>query len=140
MAVTATPVFEQTVKTGEAVILNADTTTAKDLYTAGTNGAAVHSITVYSSDTANRDIALTITRSGGSSRMLTTVQIPLSSGDTNAIPPVDLMRHSQMPALATDAQGNRVLYLAAGDKLSINATATITTAKTIIAVAQAGDF
>ena len=139
MAGTATPIFPQTVKNYVAQILPADTTTKKTLVTGFTNGTKIESITVASTDTAARDLLLYLTVSAVD-YLLGTVAIPINSGNTNAIPAVDILRHAQWPGISYDSNGNKIFYVASGSVLKVAAGATVTAAKEIDVVASGGDF
>lgn len=139
MTGTATPIFPQTVKSYTAQVLPADTTTKKTLVTGATNGTKIESITVASTDTAARDLQLWLTVSAVD-YLLATVSIPANSGNTNALPAVDILRSAQWPGLSYDASGNKMFYIASGAVLKIATLATVTAAKEIDAVASGGDF
>lgn len=139
MTGTATPIFPQTIKGGVAQILPADTTTLKTLVTPGANGSKVDSISVTSTDTATRDVQLWITVTAVN-YLLGTVNIPIGSGNTNAVPSISLLDSLQTPFIRTDNNGNKYLYLPSGGVLSIAVLTTVTAAKAIQAYAQYGDF
>lgn len=130
MAVTPTGIYLQSPQNPPVQILPADTTTLKTLVATTTNGARITYINVHSTDTSNRDIVVYHTI-GGTDYPITTIQIPLNSGNTNAIPAVNLLRSSQWLNLPTDACGNPYMDLAAGTALKVASTATITAAKAI---------
>lgn len=136
---TPTPVFPQGINVGLGTIVNGDGQTVKTIFTAGANGSVVNSLTVSSTDTSNRDVNVYLTRSA-TNYLLTTVQIPLSAGNANGVPAVDLLRSAQIPGLAYDANGNSVLHLKSGDTLTFSAPVTVTSAKQITAAAFGGDF
>lgn len=139
MAGTATPIFPQVIKNYTQTIAPADTTTVKALAVGGTNGTKVESILVTSTDTAARDLALFATISAVN-YLLATIAIPLNAGNTNAVPTVDVLRHTQWPGLAYDPNGDKYLYLASGTTLSVATLTTVTAAKQITIFAQGGDF
>lgn len=140
MAVTNTPIFPQTISNFSAVqILPADTTTLKTLVTAGANGSKVENIIVNSTDTANKDLQLVVTK-GGVDYPLATIQIPLNAGNTNAIIPVSLFQHAMLVGLNTDNNGNKYLYLGSGSVLKAKVTASVTAAKVISLFPQGGDY
>lgn len=149
MAVTATPVFPQAPKMWVAALLNAtgaytfvaNTSTATGrvtLVTAGANGTIIEAITASSTDSAAKDLQLIVLNS--IDYPLTTLSIPANSGFTNALPPVDLLRHLQVPGLSFDVNGNRILFLPSGSSLCIATTAALTAAKQISVVAVGADF
>ncbi len=128
MAVTATPVFPQALNLLATRFTSTDTTVAKVIFTPGANGSFLESIIITTQDTVARDIYL-LYRSGGVSYQLTRVTVPLSSGDTAAIVPLDLLRNSQVTGLVVDANGNKVLPVLAGDAIWIGLVATMTAGK-----------
>ena len=139
MAGTPTPIFPQLIKNYVQTILPADTTTIKALVVAGTNGTKIESINITSTDTAVRDLAIYATISAVN-YLIGTITIPITAGNTNAIPSIDVLRHLQLPSLAYDSNGNKYLYLASGTTLSISVLSTVTTAKQITVFAQGGDY
>lgn len=139
MAGTATPIFPQTIRNDKQTILPADTTSVKSVVVAGSNGTKIEALNVSMTDTTTRDIQLYVTISA-TNYLLGTVNIPLSSGNTNAVPSVDILRSSQLPSLAYDSNGNKYLYLASGSTLSVACTTTVTTAKQITVFSQGEDF
>lgn len=139
MAGTATPIYPQTINVGVAAIANADAQTYKTIATGGTNGTKIESLIVSSSDTSARDITVNLTRSAVNYQ-LAQISIPATAGYLDTVPSVDIMRSAFLPGTAYDSNGNKYLYLKSGDTLTINAPVTVTTAKTIQAVASGGDF
>lgn len=87
MAVTATPVFPQSIKNGAVNITSNDTTTLKTLYTGGTNGSIINHIIVSSTDTSARDLVfyLTVPQDIAASGTLTSTGTNPSNGDTVTI-------------------------------------------------------
>ena len=136
MAVTATPAYLQTVQDFQVQILPADTTTNKTIATAGTNGTRIMAITVTSTDTSARDVALKKTISG-TDYLLGTFSIPITAGFINSTPTVNLMNHSQLPNLPRDSNGNPYIQLETGTTLTIAALTTVTAAKVISVTAIA---
>jgi hypothetical protein len=139
MAVTATPIFPQTILSPVVQILPADTTSLKTIYTAGANGGLVMGIFCGSTDTANKDLQFYITISG-TDYLLSTVQCALNAGFTNAVPMLAVFASTQFANMLVDVNGNKALYLSAGAVLKVKALSTVTTAKAINVIAQCGDF
>jgi len=139
MTVTATPIFPQTVQNYVVQIANADASNSKTIATAGTNGSKIETLVVASSDTSARDVSFFITISS-TNYLLGTVSIPANSGNTNALPLVDILRNAQIPGLAYDANGNKYLYLKNGATLTCTALTTVTSGKLISINAMGGDF
>jgi hypothetical protein len=129
-------VFFQTLNVGVQQILPADTTSYKTLLTAGASGAQVNSITVHSTDTSARDVLLAVTVSG-TDYPIGTVSIPASTGNTNAIPAINLLTATNIAAaLNSDVNGNRVLMLPANATLRAKVLVAVTAARAISFVAQ----
>lgn len=139
MAGTATPIFPQLIQNWLARIQNSDASGLISVVAGGTNGSKIESLIVSSTDTSARDINIYMTN-GAVDYLLTTISIPINSGNTNAIPPVDILRSGQFPGLARDSNGNPYIYVENGSTLKIAATTTVTTAKIIAALAQGGDY
>lgn len=139
MANSNVPMFVQTITTGVQQVLPADTTSLKTLVTAGANGSRVSSIVVSTTDTTTRDLQLWLTRSA-TSYLIGTVNIPLSAGNVNSAPSINILGNSQIPGLPLDANGNPYIDLKAADVLAIATTTTVTAAKAENAVAVCGDF
>lgn len=139
MAVVNTPIFPQVIKSDAVKIVPADTTTLKTVYTADADGSLITSILVSSTDTANRDLALYVTISSVD-YLIGTLQIPLNSGNTNAVPLVSVFSSSQFANMIKDVNGNSCLYLGSGSVLKAKVLTTVTSAKEICILVQAGDF
>lgn len=111
--------------------LPADTTTTKDILPANaTKDRRVYGITVYTDDTAAKDLYLYIS-DGTTTWRLTTVAIPLNSGNTNAIVPVDVFAHTQTSPFIKnrDAAGAPYLHIPATWSLRASYGTAITAAK-----------
>lgn len=139
MAVTATPIFPQTILSPVVQILPADTTTLKTLYTAGANGGVVMNIHVGSTDTASKDLQFYL-NIGGTDYLLSTLAIPANSGFTNSVPMVSVFASTQFANMLVDVNGNEALYLTASSVLKVKSLTTVTTAKAISIIGQCGDF
>lgn len=139
MAVTATPIFPQTVKTFTAQILPADTTTKKTLVTGGTNGTKIESLMLTSTDGTSRDVQFWL-GNGSIDLLLCTISAVLNSGNTNAVAAIDVLRHAMFQGLSYDASGNKIFYVASGCTLKVACTGTVTAAKEIDVTGCGGDF
>jgi hypothetical protein len=139
MAVTATPIYPQAVNAKQQVIVNADGTTIKALYAAGSNGSRITNINVTNTDTGAYTLQLFVQISS-TDYLLGSVSIPLSAGNTNAAPTINCLNNSQMPSLPRDAQGNPFIDLPASSTLRIATTGTVASTKTVTAVAFGVDF
>ena len=136
---TATPIFPQSVQNFAAQITNATGTGSVNICAGGTNGTKLESLSVTNTDTAAHDIQLIMTISSVA-YLLATVSIPGSSGNVDTAPSVDIFRSAQWPGLAYDANGNKILYVANGATLSMQALVAVASGKTINAFASGGNF
>jgi len=141
MPMVATPVFPQTIKNYVQTFVPADTAgTIKVIAVAGTNGTKIEALNITSTDGTAHDLNIYVTVSAVN-YLLGTVSIPINAGNTNAIVSVDVLRHTQLPFLPYDPNGNRYIYLASGSTLSIGiVVAVVTAAKTVTIFAQGADF
>jgi hypothetical protein len=109
----------------------ADGTNAKDILPAdASNDRRVYGISVWTDESAAKDVSLHLS-DGTTVWELTTVAIPINSGNTNAVVPVDILTHTQMAPYVKqrDASGAPYLNIPKGWSLRINYNAAITAAK-----------
>lgn len=139
MPVTNTPIFPQTIKNAVLNIVNGTGTTITALYVAGSNGSKVESFNVSSTDTSAQVLQVYATISAVN-YLIGSISIPITSGSISTVVSVDILRSSQIPSLAYDANGNRQLYLANGTTLSVGMVSPITSGKTMTIFAQVGDY
>ncbi len=139
MAVTATPIFPQTITTTAMTIVAADTTTKKTLYTGGVNGSKIEYLYITNTDTNAYTVNIFITI-GATDYLIGTINLPLSAGNTTSAPTINLLTNSNLAGLNYDINGNRYLMLANGATLKAATTGTVTAAKTITFITQGGDF
>lgn len=132
----------QTPNNGVAQFLQGTDTagTYKTLYTAGTNGSIIKGIYATSNDgTASHLLTCQVVRStvlyGG-----TAVNVPLNSGFTASVPPVNVMSAINWPGLPLDSDGNPFMYMASGDLLRCTYATALTTSTLLNVVAEASDF
>ena len=131
MAVTATPIYPQSLFVKTTQFLPADTTTAKEILAVQTNGIKVENILVTSTDTSARDLVLYI-RQSSTNYLLGTYTIPANSGNTNALVAINLftVATTALPT-STDSNGNKFLYLDSGTSLQASMGTSITAAKLV---------
>jgi len=109
----------------------ADTTVAKDILPAnGTTNRRIYGITVYTDESAAKDIQISIS-DGSTTWVMTTLAIPINSGNTNAIVPVDIFSSTQLsPYIKNrDAAGAPYLHIPATWSIKAKYVATMTAAK-----------
>ena len=139
MAVTATPIFPQTLTNTPVTILPADTTTLKTAYTAGSNGSKLEAIYVTNTDSASAySVQINITISS-TSYLLGTVNVPLSAGNTTAAPNVNLLASTNLN-LPKDANGNPYIYLLASAIVKVGVLVAVNSGKVVTFITQGEDF
>ena len=127
--------------------VNADSTTSKTLFTPGSSGSKIVAITAFSSDTAARDLRLTITRSA-TAYPLSTINIPIGAGNTNSVPPVAVLQTSQTGGVLTsptgilpiDQDAQAYFFLQNGDTLTAAMLVAVTAATQITVHVWGCDF
>jgi hypothetical protein len=125
---------------GKVQIANADGQTQKTVYTAGPNGSKVSSLIAVSSDTAARDVQVSITNAG-TSFPLGTVAVPIGAGNSSSVPSVNMLDPTRLVGLAYDSDGNPFIHLVSGDTLTVSALTTVTAAKLVtVSAPTVGDF
>lgn len=108
-----------------------DATTTKDILPVdATYDRRVYSISVFTDESVARDVKLFLS-DGTTTWQLTTVSVPINSGNTNAIVPVDILTHTQMAPYVKqrDASGAPYLNIPKTWSLRLAYGATMTTAK-----------
>lgn len=139
MAKTNTIPVTQNIKTVGGTFVNADSTTAKTLYTAGANDAVVKCINLASNDTSTVNVQLLV-NDGTADRLIGTVAVATLSGTNGSAASVDALTGSLLPSLPYDANGKRVLPLQAGHILKWAPVAAVTAAKTVTAFVVAEEY
>ncbi|CAB5187407.1 hypothetical protein UFOVP163_42 [uncultured Caudovirales phage] len=109
-----------------------DTTVTKDILPVNaTKDRRIYGITVYTDESAVKDLYLYIS-DGTTTWRLSTFNIPINSGNTNAIVPVDLFSSTQLSPFIKnrDASGAPYLHIPATWSVRASYGATMTAAKT----------
>lgn len=133
------PTFVKQPSNGKVNIVNADAQAQKTVYTAGASGSKITSLMASSTDTAARDVAISITN-GGTSYVIGVVAVPIGAGTSSGVNSVNMLNLSNMPGLPVDSDGQPYLLLVFGDTLTLSALTSVTAAKTITISAIGGDF
>ena len=140
MAVTATPIYPQTINPTVARIQNSDSTNKVTLYTAGTNGCRISNIMVTSTETSSaKSLAFYIT-SSGTDYLIGTVNIPANSGFTTSAATVFPIATTQFVSLDVDANGNRYFTLKSGQVLKASVAVAMTSGKFMDFYIGAGEY
>ena len=115
-------------------------TNGVSVYTAGTSGGRVMSLTGVTDDTVTVNIFVWILRSA-TVIPIGLVNIPLSSGNTNAARfNVDFLNAVNILGLPVDSAGRQYIPLMPNDVLRVGALAALTTAKSVWVQAQGADY
>lgn len=115
-------------------------TNAATIYTAGSQGGRVYSLTGVTDDTVTVNVFLFIYR-GSTVIPIGLVNIPLSSGNTQAAKlNVNFLDGVNIVGLPLDNQGNRYIPLMPNDVLKCGALANLTAAKTCWVQGQGSDY
>lgn len=128
----STLTFTSTPFTQVTSFANGDGTIAKDILTAdAVNARRVYGITAWTDESAAKDVTIQISN-GVTSWELTTILIPINSGNTNAIIPVDLLSNTQFAPYVKqrDASGAAYLHIPATWSLKIAYSTAVTNTKT----------
>lgn len=139
MAGNNSPIFPGTVKNYAARIQNSDASNPVTLIAGPTNGCKVESISACSDDTSAVVVQLIATISAVD-YVLGEVTIPIAAGTNGSTKAVNLLNTTDLPWLRSDEAGRPYLYVANGTTLKIKAKTTVTAAKFLQFLAQAGDF
>jgi len=141
MAVTATPIYPQTIVTGVGVINNASGTTAQTIVTPGTNGSKIEAIFVTNTDTATYTVTLNVVVSS-TTYVLGTFSVPASTGSSTSAPTLNalLLINPTLGILPRDANGNTFLYLASGATITAAVSSTVSSGKQLSFVTMQENF
>ena len=138
MAANKEPLFVGSIN---GTITELSDTTETDIFVGDSVEATrVDVLAVSTDDTADKDLII-LFHDGTASKKATTVKIPLTSGLTNALAPVNLITSAQMaPHVCADAAGNRFLNLPPGWKIRAQEAAAPTSGKKIWVFARGGKY
>jgi hypothetical protein len=110
------------------------------VYTAGTKGGRVMSLTAVTDDTVTINVFVYIYR-GSTVIPIGLVNVPLSSGNTNAARyNVDFLNGTNIVGLPIDNTGRQYIPLLANDVLKVGSLAGLTSAKTCWVQASGNDY
>lgn len=138
MAVTATPIFPQTLQATGTAFVNATSTTATTIVTAGANGARIDKILLTNTDTSAYTCQFYI-RLSSTDYLIGTVSCPISAGNLTTANAVDALSAGNLP-LIRDSNGNLYLYLPPSATMKMAVTVAVTAAKTLAVTVLSGDY
>lgn len=135
MAANTSPIFVLTANNKGITFVNADGTTLKDVFVAGTNGSRLASIAATTNDTSTNNVKIEI-YDGSTAYWAGTVAVPTLSGTDGSTAAVNLLSLSMCPWLNSDGS----LFLPTGWKVQVAPLVAVTTAKTLTLVALGADY
>lgn len=135
MPANTSPIFGLAANNKGVTFVNADSTTPKDLITAGSNGTKVTRIAAVSDDTAASNIKILI-HDGSTAFWSGTVRIVTLSGTDGAAAAVNLLSQAMLPWL--DADGS--FFLPSGWKVQVAPLVAVTAAKTVTLIGFGVDY
>ncbi len=129
------------VLTGTTIGTLGSNTNGTTIETAGTYGTRIISLTATSNDTVARDVFVYILRGGSTVIPLGLVNVPLSSGNTNAARfAVDFLNGTNIPGLPLDNTGRQYIPLLGGDVLRATTLTALTGGASIFIQASGLDY
>ncbi|HET8870414.1 MAG TPA: hypothetical protein VFM48_08215 [Aquabacterium sp.] len=134
----STPQFIATVKTPTLSIANADGTTFKNLYTAGTSGGRIDAVSIANSDVSNAYTVQFAVSKSGVDYPIGEVAVPAGSGTNGTALAVSALSSVFMPFL--DVTESNALFLESGVILRAKVKSTVAGANTLSLVGFGGDY
>lgn len=134
----ATPQFISSVKTPVQSIANADGTSFKALYTAGSSGGRIDCVFVSNSDTSNAYVVQVAIQKSSVNYEIGEVNIPAGAGVNGSTKTVALLNTSDVPGLAYTEGG--ALFLEAGAILAVRSKTTVSGVNKLNFSGVAGDY
>jgi len=129
------------VLTGTTIGTLGSNTNGTTIYTAGSQGSRVVSLTGATTDTATINVFLYILRGGSTVVPIGLVNIPLSSGNTNAARfVVDFLNGINIPGLPVENTGRQYIPLMPSDVLRATTLANLTASTSLFLSAHGMDY
>lgn len=138
MAGTATPIFLQTVSSFAVQLQRSTSTTLTTFITGTANGVQVISLNASNTDAAH-DVQFYAV-SGAVNYLLGTIAVTASAGNNSGVAAIDILRSANLPSLAYDNNGNKMLYIANGFSLGAQLTVSMATGTSVFIYGQGGAF
>jgi hypothetical protein len=145
MAVTTTnkyasnPVSTVTANNKGVTFVNADSTTLKDIFVAGTNGSVVKNIAACTNDTSTNNVQLYF-HDGSTAYLIGTIAVATLSGTNGTAASINLLTSGLLPITKYDNAGNKVIALESGQKIQAGVIAAVTSAKTLTITSFGEDY
>lgn len=140
MAKSATLNVTQDANNKGITFVNADGTTAKDLFVAdATDGSKLYSIAATTSDTSANNVQL-FYNDGTTSFLIATVRVAIASGTDGEAASVNLLNAAACPFVRKDNGENPFIEVKAGHKITVAPLVAVTADKTLTLVALGEDY
>ena len=120
-------------------LVNADSTTLKDIFIAGANGSIIKNISACTTDTSTNNIQLYF-HDGTTAYLVGTVPVVTLSGTNGVATTVNLITVGTFPITKYDNAGNKCIALESGQKLQVGVITAVTAAKTLTVVSFGEDY
>lgn len=138
MAVTATPIFQQSVGWAGTAYTTASSTSTH--VTGGTNGTRVSSLTAYSNSTSAHVFIVGVS-TGGASFYVGSLSIPASAGSDGSTPAANMLSPLVIPGLPLDSNGVPYISLPSSlYSLTLTASSAINTGKQVTFTSMYGSY
>jgi hypothetical protein len=131
--------FPKAIGKGFATFLPADTTTAKDILSAGADDSKVTVLNA-TSDSASATVLRIFIHDGTTAFQIGAASVPANAGTNGTVAAVDLIGASIIPALPVDVWGKRYIPLPAGCKIQVAALAAVDAGKVVTVTALSEDY
>lgn len=135
MAANTQPIFVASMNNKGVTFVNADGTTTKDVFVAGSNGSRVASVAATTTDTSANLVHIYL-YDGTTAYQVGEVTVAAASGTDGSTAAVNLLSLSMNPWLNSDGS----ITLPSGWKLQASVNAAVTSAKTLTLVSIGADY
>lgn len=129
----------QNVNNAGVTFVNADSTTAKTVFTAGSNDSICDMMTLCTDDTSSVNMHL-YANDGSTNYLIGTVRAVTLSGTDGAANAIDMLNSTACPHLSINDAGKRCIKVKTGWVLKVAPVAAVTSGKTAWIFAAGDDF
>lgn len=134
----ASPSFISTPKNPTASFANADATTFKSIFTAGTSGSRIDSLFASNTDTSNAYVLQLAVQKSGVDYVIGEVSVPIGSGTNGSAKSVAVLNPTDIPGLTYTESG--ALFLEGGSVLRARVKTTVAGSNSVQLFGVAGDY
>ena len=133
----ATANFVATVRTPVVSIANADGTTFKSFFAAGSGGSRLDACSITNSDASNAHVLQVAVQVSGVDYEIGEVPVPAGSGTNGSAKAVNLLNATDLPQLSNTLN---VAFLASGATLRVRCKTAVAGVNTVRVVGFGGDY